>query len=143
MARKPHPADGVGELTEIMALAGSRQRASKKSAITSPSAHKINLKAVADALIDAGLDPAVEITRVLKGSLVFDDDGQPVMDPATGEQKRQYSVDTDTRLRTLNEILQYTQPKLKAVEVKLNGSLELTSDQLDQRLGALLEKAAR
>lgn len=104
--------------------------------------HRINLKAVAEACIDEGLDPAVEITKALNkqiplfknGAQVFDDNGLPVM---------VHLVDADTRLRTLNELLQYTQPKLKAVEVKMTGSLELTSEQLDQRLAALLAKAAK
>lgn len=102
--------------------------------------HRINLKAVAEACIDEGLDPAVEITRALNkqipliknGQQVFDDQGLPVM---------VHLVDPDTRLRTLNELLQYTQPKLKAVEVKMSGSLELTSEQLDQRLAMLLARA--
>lgn len=106
------------------------------------SAHRINLKAVAEACIDEGLDPAVEITKALNkqipliknGQQVFDDNGLPVM---------VHLVDSDTRLRTLNELLQYTQPKLKAVEVKMSGSLELSSEQLDQRLSALIAKAAK
>ena len=52
-------------------------------------------------------------------------------------------IDSDTRLRTLNELLQYTQPKLKAVEVKMSGTLEIPSEQLDQRLAALIAKAAK
>lgn len=103
-------------------------------------ANRINLKAVAEACIDEGLDPAVEITKALNkqipliknGQQVFDDKGLPVM---------VHLVDPDTRLRTLNELLQYTQPKLKAVEVKMSGSLELTSEQLDQRLAMLLARA--
>lgn len=102
---------------------------------------RINLKAVADALIEEGLDPAIELTRILKGELMFDDAGNPVLHPITGEHMRTYLIDSDTRVRTLNEMLQYTQPKLKAVEVKVSGSLELTNDQLDQRLNALLSKA--
>lgn len=103
--------------------------------------NRINLKAVADACIEAGLDPAVEIARVLTqkvpvrdkmNQIVLDDEGNPVMRDA---------IDTDTKLRTLNELLQYTQPKLKAVEVKLGGTLELSSDQLDQRLASLIAKA--
>ena len=104
--------------------------------------NRINLKAVAEACIEEGLDPATEIIKALSrsvplvrnGAPVMDDDGKPVMVPL---------VDSDTRLRTLNELLQYTQPKLKAVEVKLNGNLELSSEQLDQRLGALIAKAAK
>jgi hypothetical protein len=104
---------------------------------------RINLRAVAEACVDEGLDPAVEIIKALKrrvpkkmsnGMPVLDEDGQPVYEDA---------VDTDTKLRTLNELLQYTQPKLKAVEVKLNGNLELSSEQLDQRLASLIAKAVK
>lgn len=102
---------------------------------------KINLKAVAEACIDEGLDPATEIARVLKGRPMLDDNGNEVRDPATGEVVYQHLVDADTRLRTLNSILEFTQPKLKAVEVKMSGSLDLTSEQLDQRLAMLLAKA--
>lgn len=105
---------------------------------------RINLKAVADACIDAGLDPAVEILRALREQvLVLDRSGTPVLDPATGQPLYVDRVDPDTRIRTLNELLQYTQPKLKAVEVKMSGSLELSGEQLDQRLAALIAKAAR
>jgi hypothetical protein len=65
------------------------------------------------------------------------------MDPITGEQARRYEIDADVRVRMLNQILEYTQPKLKAVEVKMSGNLELNSEQLDQRLNALLQKAVR
>lgn len=102
---------------------------------------KINLKAVAEALIDEGLDPATEIARVLKGRPMVDDNGNEVHDPVTGEVVTQHLVDPETRLRTLNSLLEFTQPKLKAVEVKMSGSLELTSEQLDQRLAMLLQKA--
>lgn len=102
---------------------------------------RINLKQVAEACVEAGLDPAVEILRALQlKEPVLDRSGQPVLGP-DGEPMMADLVDTDTRLRTLNELLQYTQPKLKAVEVKMSGSLELTSEQLDQRLAALLAKA--
>ena len=104
---------------------------------------KINLMAVSEALIEEGLDPAVEFARILKGRPLVDEDGNPVMDPITGQQARRYDLDADVRVRMLSEILNYTQPKLKAVEVKMSGSLELTSEQLDQRLGALLQKAMK
>jgi hypothetical protein len=104
---------------------------------------KINLMAVSEALVEEGLDPAVEFARILKGRPLVDEDGNPVMDPVTGQQARRYDLDADVRVRMLSEILNYTQPKLKAVEVKMSGSLELTSEQLDQRLGALLQKVMR
>jgi hypothetical protein len=113
------------------------------ASVTSKRPGRINLKHVAEALLDEGLDPAAEIARVLtekvpardrQGMTVVDENGEPVMIDA---------VDPDTRLRVLNEMLQYIQPKLKAVEVKMSGNLELSSEQLDQRLQTLLAKAAK
>jgi hypothetical protein len=104
---------------------------------------KINLMAVSEALAEEGLDPAVEFARILRGKPLVDENGNPVMDPITGEQARRYEIDADVRVRMLNQILEYTQPKLKAVEVKMSGNLELNSEQLDQRLNALLQKAVR
>lgn len=104
---------------------------------------RINLKAVSAALVDEGFDPAVEITKILKGEVMTDDNGQPVIHPVTGEVMRTYRVDADVRLRMLNEVLQYTQPKLKAVEMKVSGTLDLTSEQLDNRLNMLLAKATK
>lgn len=103
---------------------------------------RINLKAVAEALIDEGLDPATEIARVLRGRPVLDEDGNPTRDPITGEPLVSHLVDADIRLRTLNSLLEFFQPKLKAVEMKVNGNLDISSDQLETRLAALLEKAS-
>lgn len=120
-----------------------RQHAIQKSASTSRNPTRINLKAVAEACIDAGLDPAVEILRALTERIpVLDRSGQPVLGP-DGAPVYVDRVDPDTRIRTLNELLQYTQPKLKAVEVKLNGALELSTEQLDNRLAMLIAKAAK
>lgn len=102
---------------------------------------KINLKAVAEACLDEGLDPAAEIARVLKGKPLLDDKGNEVLDPVTGEPVLVHDVDAEVRLRTLNSLLDFTQPRLKAVEMKVSGSMELNSEQLDQRLQALLAKA--
>lgn len=104
---------------------------------------RMNLKAVSEALVEEGLDPATEFARVLKGRPLLDDAGNQVIDPQTGQPARAYDIDADVRVRMLSEILQYTQPKLKAVEVKLDGRMELSAEQLDQRLGALLAKAAK
>jgi hypothetical protein len=105
---------------------------------------RINLKAVADALADAGLDPTEEMIRILQKEVpVFTPTGKPLIDPKTKKQMMRPAVDDDTKLRTLNELLQYTQPKLKAMEMKVSGSLELTAEELDQRLALLLSKAVK
>jgi hypothetical protein len=52
-------------------------------------------------------------------------------------------IDPDTKLRTLTQLLEYNQPKLKAVEMKISGTLDLTSEELDQRLTAMLSKAKK
>ena len=101
----------------------------------------LHLKSVIEALQDEGLDPATEIARILRGRPVFDDKGQPVVDPMTGDQLFEHEVDADTRLRTMNSLLEFTQPRLKAVEMKVSGSLELSGDQLDQRIAMLMAKA--
>ena len=102
---------------------------------------RINLKTVAEACADAGLDPAVEIARVLSTKVpVLDAKGKPKVDKE-GNPITVDLIDADTKIRTLTELLQYNQPKLKAVEMKVSGSLELSSDELDQRLAALLAKA--
>ncbi len=123
--------DGRAHATQTSHGTGKRDRA------------KINLKAVAEALVDEGLDPATEIARVLKGRPMLDSNGNPVVDPVTGLEVMEHAIDPEVRLRTLNSLLDFTQPRLKAVEVKLNGHLELSNEQLDQRLEALLAKAVQ
>jgi hypothetical protein len=129
--------------TDDLAAAGANKHGRQHAHnVTAKQPHRINLKAVAEACMDEGLDPATEITKALNkqiplfknGQQVFDDNGLPVM---------VHLVDSDTRLRTLNELLQYVQPKLKSVEVKMSGSLELSGEQLDQRLASLIAKAVK
>lgn len=145
----PDPAEMTEDQKEIHRLAGraelSKQRNSKSGdgVVKHGDKGRISLRAVADACVDAGLDPAAEIVRVLQTKKqALDRWGNPVLD-ADGNPVEVDQIDADTRLRTLNELLQYTQPKLKAVEVKMSGTLEIPSEQLDQRLQALISKAVK
>lgn len=145
----PDPAEMTEDQKEIHRLAGraelAKQRNSKSGdgVVKHGDKGRISLRAVADACVDAGLDPAAEIVRVLQARKpALDRSGKPVLD-ADGNPVEIDQIDIDTRLRTLNELLQYTQPKLKAVEVKMSGSLEIPAEQLDQRLQALIAKAVK
>lgn len=157
MARKPKDAtrhaDLAGappQLATVQDLMGANMPASgrihqsrRSSASHAGGVHRINLKAVAEALAEEGMDPTVEILRILKtkiplttrnGTQVLDDQQRPIMVDA---------IEPDVKLRTLNSILEYTQPKLKAVEMKVSGHLDLSDEQIDARLAALMAKAAR
>lgn len=145
----PDPAEMTEDQLEIHRLAGraelSKQRNSKSGdgVVRHGDKGRISLRAVADACVDAGLDPAAEIVRVLQTKKpALDRSGRPILGP-DGLPVEVDEIDMDTRLRTLNELLQYTQPKLKAVEVKMSGTLEIPSEQLDQRLQALIAKAVK
>lgn len=102
---------------------------------------RLNLRSVAEACIDAGLDPAVEIPKALlatepliyQGKPVLNEDGTPVLRPV---------LDSDTRLRTLTELLSYIQPKLKAVEITLKEP-DLTEEQVQARIASLLARTAK
>jgi hypothetical protein len=123
----------------------SAAKPSRKHAVSRSSKKPmgINLKMVSEALIEEGLDPTLEMIKILKKEVpVLDANGKPRVDKA-GKPITRPALDDDTKLRTLNELLQYTQPKLKSVEMKVSGNLELTNEQLDARLAMLFAKAAK
>jgi hypothetical protein len=102
-----------------------------------PDAAPFNLKSVREALEDAGLDPFVEVARVLNERYtvtdadkkpVLDAEGQPIMRPLIG------GID---RAKILVELGQYVAPKLKAVEVKVEDKTQLTEAQVDRRIADL------
>lgn len=104
---------------------------------------RINLRAVSEVLADYGMDPAAEMVRILTAEEpVLDTDGAPILDE-NGEPMTRPALDADTRLRFMNELLQYTQPKLKSVDVKIDHTADLTDDQLDKRIALLLSKAEK
>ena len=103
---------------------------------------RLNLRAVSDVLENYGLDPIEELAKVLvkeeparsrDGTPIVDENGKPMMKP---------TLDIDTRVKLLSELAQYTRPKLKSVEV-VNRGPELTDEQIDRRLQALLERTKK
>lgn len=103
----------------------------------------MNLAAVADVLAGYGLDPAARLGEILTTRVpVTDKQGNPVIDQDTLQPVTKPVLDTDTETRLLAELLQYTRPKLKAVEVTLKEP-ELTDDQIDKRLERLMGRMAK
>ena len=78
---------------------------------------RINLRAVAEVLADEGMDPAAEMVRILKEKIPLRDRQGMVVIGADGEPVLVDRIEPEVKLRMLNEMLQYTQPKLKAVEM--------------------------
>lgn len=99
---------------------------------TSRTPGRINLKAVAEVLQEAGYDPTAEILKLLTPQ--FDAEGKPLPD----------KLDADVKARMWNELLQYTQPKLKSIEVKSKGAVAVfdVSDEQAKRLAQEFLKAA-
>lgn len=78
----------------------------------------INLKAVAEVLSEEGMDLGLNLVRILQAG----------------------TLEPEVAARIQLELLQYVQPKLKAVEMRVSGELELTNEQLDDRIRALMSK---
>ena len=66
-------------------------------------------------MADEGLDPVTELIRIVRAG----------------------SLELTVQASILNELLQYTQPKLKSIEVK--GKFELTEEQIDHRIKSLMQ----
>jgi hypothetical protein len=109
-----------------------------KDAATAP----FNLRAVKAVLEDEQMDPFVEIARALTETVpVLMADGSPRLDPATGEPLVRRAIGARDRASILIELAQYYTPKLKAVEMKVEDKRDLSEQQLDERIGAILERA--
>ncbi len=96
----------------------------------------INLRKVAEVLESYGLDP----TETIADALV------PVVtiDPDTGVEMDEHRLSTEQRAHIALELMQYLHPKLKAVEMKIDGTLAgMTQERLDARLQLLLARAAK
>ena len=76
---------------------------------------RIDLRKVADVLAENGMDPTAEIVKIL-----------PLLEP-------------ELKARVMLEMLNYCQPKLKAVEINATVT-EMSSEERQKRLMYLLEK---
>ena len=103
-------------------------------------AGRFALRPVAQVLTEAGLDPFVEIARVLQEQTpVTDRSGNAVLDE-TGEPLMADQVAGFDRAKVLLELAQYMTPKLKAVEMKVGDLRKTPLDVLDARIAALLSR---
>lgn len=121
----------------------SPQVAAGQGGRTTKSKGRLNMRAVADVLETYGLDPIEEVAKVLvKEEPLLDRQGNAVIDQATGKPVMKPALPSDVRLRTLLELAQYARPKLKAVEITQKEP-ELSDEQVEMRLKALMEKRAK
>lgn len=126
----------AGKMADRATPKVSKQRIGPDRSAKAPG--RINLRAVAEVLASKGLDPTEEILKLMEppthpdGSPVMGQDGKP-MRPA---------LDADVRARLWNELLQYTQPKLRSVDVKVKGAVG-TFDVNDEQARKIAEEYLR
>jgi hypothetical protein len=132
-ARQTEVQGARGELQWTEAIAPTSQAGHQASL---KKRHRFNMRKVAEVLESYGMNPAEVIAEVL----------QPltVIDPDTGVEMVEHRLAPGERAQVALELLQYMQPKLKSVEMKVEGTLgTLTEDQLNAKLMALLGKATK
>lgn len=120
----------------------TRYPAGVSSGPKDPDAAPFNLMSVADALTQEGLDPFVEVAKVLKERAPVMRDGKQAVDPETGELLTYAVIGPVDRAKILVELGQYVQPKLKAVEVKVEDRTQLTEEQLNARIAKIMAASA-
>ena len=120
----------VGTLGAVAELAGKPDTNRHVSKHRTAGAGRINLKAVGEVLAERGLDPTQALVDILLPT-----------DPETGEPAP-CRLPADIQARILNELLQYTQPKLKSIEIK--GRLGVAAfNPTDEQARAMAEEFLR
>lgn len=149
-AQRQRPEDIVGNratLTKSHTRRPAGQGGPGAKGAKDPAAAPFNLKAVAEVLVEYGLNPFEEVARVMQarrpvryppgheqaGQIVLDDDGNEVTEPVI------HGID---RAKIGLELGKYIAPKLKAVEMKVEDKTKLTEAELDERIAAMLQRRA-
>lgn len=131
----------VGALDPVMGREGRQVAHGPGGRAAPPGSGKLNARAVADVLASYGLDPAEELAKIMTTvEPVLDRAGQPVTGP-DGAPLMRPAIDAELRAKLAVSLLEYTRPKLKAIEVTVKEP-ELSDEQIDRRLQALLTRAA-
>lgn len=102
-AGKSRLAGTMGKVADLAGVPDKNRHISPHMTMHKP--NRINLKRVAEVLESRGMDPTEELVNILRP---VDKDGNAV--PS--------KLPADIQARILNELLQYTQPKLKSIEIK-------------------------
>jgi hypothetical protein len=87
----------------------------------------MDLRGVAEVLASEGLDPTLELAKLIKG---FPDPEEP--------SRTVYLIEHKVRAHMLNELLKYVHPQKKAVEV--DQRVTLKGRELDARLQQLMQQ---
>jgi hypothetical protein len=127
-----HAAPGTFEILEKPAKR-STQAGSKRGK------RYFDLNSVADVLLDHGLDPSVELARILKPEQKRDNVGQPLYGP-DGKPVMIDQLAAPERARVLLELQQYVHPKLKAIEITQK-TVEPTPEEVRAEIQRLVDKA--
>lgn len=130
----------VAAMDDTAAAAESQQLNGRRSSGTH-GRYGMNLPAVAEVLARYGLDPLEEIAKVMSQKVPLrDEKGQPILDDK-GQPVMRTQLPPAEHAKLAAELMQYTRPKLKAVEVTVKPP-ELSDDQIEMRLAALLTRKA-
>lgn len=101
---------------------------------------RIRIGTVRDTLERYGLDPTVEIAKVLTarkpktkrdGTPLLDEHGEPITEPV---------LDASTAAHVLVDLQQYVSPKLKAIEVLQKDDAPKTVEEIEAKIAQLLDR---
>lgn len=90
-----------------------------------------------DTLEEHGLDPTAELARILQPVALLNPDGSQVLD-SEGRPVLKHRLDDRTRAQMFLALHDFVAPRLKAIDVKVDTSADLTDEQLQQRIDTLL-----